>query len=46
MEIKVKDLKDLSLKELSCMKVKESAVDRTTTDCNKTISQELYHSFE
>ncbi len=43
MEIKVKDLKDLSLKELSCMKVKdfkskESVVDRTTTDCNKTIS--------
>jgi len=38
MEIKVKNLKDLSLKELSCMKVKESAVDRTTTDCNKTIS--------
>lgn len=43
MEIKVKDLKDSTLKELSCMKVKdfkskESAVDRTTTDCNKTIS--------
>ncbi len=43
MEINVKDLKDLTLKELSCMKVKdfkskESAVDRTTTDCNKTIS--------